>query len=200
MFILKKTTNKKGVTKENVLGHAILSKFPIVNTGAFDFTKTYNNSIYADVVIGNDTIRVYNLHLKSMSILPSVSFLQEGDKDKLRKRIANAFVVQQEQVEAIIAHKKLSPFPVLLSGDFNNTPFSYIYRRVGGDMKDAFLERGIGLGTTYLFDSYPMRIDYIFASEEFEVLKFKTVKKTFSDHYPVSTTLGWGSHSEGAKE
>ncbi len=196
----KKTTNKKGVTKENTLGHAILSKFPIVNTGAFDFIKTYNNSIYTDVVIRNDTIRVYNLHLKSMSILPSVSFLQDGDKDKLRQRMANAFMAQQEQVEAILEHKKLSPFPVLISGDFNNTPFSYIYRKVQGDMKDAFLESGNGLGTTYLFDSYPMRIDYIFVSEEFEVLKFKTVKKTFSDHYPVSATLGWGFETEGANQ
>lgn len=196
----KNTTNKKGITKENALGHAILSKFPIVDKGAFDFTKTYNNSIYADVAVGVDTIRVYNLHLKSMSILPSVSFLQDGDKEKLRKRLAKAFVGQQEQVETVLEHKKLSPFPVVMSGDFNNTPFSYIYKEVKRDMKDAFLESGNGLGTTYLFDSYPMRIDYIFTSEEFEVLKFKAVKKTFSDHYPVSATLGWNPIDEESED
>lgn len=195
----KKTTNKTGATKENALGHAILSKFPIVNKGAFDFTRTYNNSIYADVAVGVDTIRVYNLHLKSMSILPSVAFLQDGDKEKLRKRLANAFVVQQEQVEAILEHKKLSPFPVVLSGDFNNTPFSYIYKEVERDMKDAFLECGNGLGTTYLFDSYPMRIDYIFSSEKFEVLKFKAVRKTFSDHYPIVATFGWNLVDEASE-
>ncbi len=192
----KKTTNRKGVTKENVLGHAILSKYPIVNSGAFDFNKTYNNSIYADVVVDKDTIRVYNLHLKSMGILPSVSLLQEGDKEKLRKRLSNSFVVQEEQMMAILEHKNASPYPVLLAGDFNNTSFSYIYRKIGTDMKDAFLERGNGIGATYLFDSYPMRIDYIFTSDAFEVLKFNAVKQTFSDHYPVTATIGWDSKTE----
>jgi endonuclease/exonuclease/phosphatase family metal-dependent hydrolase len=192
----KETTNKKGVTKENVLGHAILSKYPIVATGAFDFSYTYNNSIYADVVIENDTIRVYNLHLKSMSIIPSVSFLQGRDKEKLRKRLSNAFVVQQEQVETILAHKRESPYPALVGGDFNNTPFSYIYKKFKNEMTDAYSECGNGLGTTYSFDFYPMRIDYIFTSEEFEVLKFKAIKKTFSDHYPVSATMGWNKRDD----
>ena len=187
----KKTIDKNGITKEHVLGHAILSKYPLINTGAFDFDKTYNNSIYADVVKGNDTIRVYNLHLKSLGILPTVTYLQEGDKEKLRKRMSDSFIGQQEQMETILAHKATSPFPVLLCGDFNNTPFSYVYRNIQNGMNDAFLKRGNGLGTTYLFDSYPMRIDYVFASEDFEVLKFETVKKSFSDHYPLTVTVGW---------
>ena len=58
-------------------------------------------------------------------------------------------------------------------------------------MKDAFVECGNGIGTTYLFDSYPMRIDYILVSKELDVVKFETVKKSFSDHYPVSATVGW---------
>jgi hypothetical protein len=58
-------------------------------------------------------------------------------------------------------------------------------------MKDAYVERGNGIGTTYLFDSYPMRIDYVFASDGMDVLKFETIKKTFSDHYPISAKIGW---------
>ena len=58
-------------------------------------------------------------------------------------------------------------------------------------MKDSYLERGNGLGTTYLFDSYPMRIDYIFASEAFDILNFETIRQTFSDHYPIISTVGW---------
>lgn len=187
----KKTTNNKGVTKKHVLGHAILSKYPLINTGAFDFDKTYNNSIYADVLKGDDTIRVYNLHLKSMGITPSVATLQDGDKEKLRKRMSNAFLGQQQQMEAVMEHKAKSKFPVLLCGDFNNTSFSYIYRKIQKGMKDGFVEKGNSLGTTYLFDYYPMRIDYIFTSESFEVLSFETSKRTFSDHYPISAKVGW---------
>lgn len=189
----KYSRTKKGKLKENVLGHAILSKYPIINSGSLDFSGSSNNSIYADIVKGRDTIRVYNLHLRSMGIIPSVSYLQDGDTEKLRNRMSHAFIGQEEQMLQILEHKEKSPFPVLLCGDFNNTQFSYVYRKIQTGMQDAFLERGNGLGTTYLFDSYPMRIDFVFASEEFDVVKFETIKKTFSDHYPITATVGWSS-------
>jgi len=173
------------------LGHAIFSKYPLINTGAFNFEDTYNNTLYADVVKGNDTIRIYSLHLQSLGIIPRVSFLQESDNEKLRKRVSSAFEKQQKQVEAILEHKRKITNPVLICGDFNNTPFSYSYRKLKEGMQDAFRERGNGLGTTFKFESYPMRIDYIFASEELDILSFDTMKKTFSDHYAVRATVGF---------
>lgn len=187
----RSSKNKSGVLKENDLGHAILSKYPIVNRGAFDFKATYNNTLYVDVVKLQDTIRIYNLHLESIGVAPKVSYLQETNTKKLLGRISSGFKKQQAQMEQILAHKENSPYPVLLSGDFNNTPFSYIYREMTNAMKDSYLERGSGLGTTYLFDAYPMRIDYILASQTFRILKFETVKTTFSDHYPIVATIGW---------
>lgn len=173
------------------LGHAIFSKYPLVNTGAFDFKDTYNNTLYADVVKNNDTIRVYSLHLQSLGIIPRVSFLQESDNEKLRKRVSRALEKQQNQVAAILAHKKHTAHPVIICGDFNNTPFSYSYRKLKEGMRDAFRERGNGLGTTFKFEKYPMRIDYIFASEGLDILSFDTVEQTFSDHYAIRATLGW---------
>jgi len=177
--------------KENKLGHAIFSKYPIVNKGAFDFSDTSNNTIFADIVKNEDTLRVYNLHLQSMGIKPRVSYLQENDKTRLRKRIADAFVKQEGQVAMIKEHKEKSPYKTLVMGDFNNTSFSYVYKSLTVDMQDAFLKRGNGIGTTFKFDFYPMRIDFIMNSNDFEVLKFNTMEKSFSDHFPVSATLGW---------
>ena len=176
---------------KNKLGHAIFSKYPIITTGAFDFESSSNNALFADIVKGNDTIRVYNLHLQSLGITPTVDALQEDDKDRLRNRISTAFGRQQNQVEKIIAHKAQSPYKNLVCGDFNNTSFSYVYRKMQINMKDAFVERGGGLGTTFLFDNYPMRIDFILTSSKLEVLKFETGKNSFSDHYPISATIGW---------
>jgi endonuclease/exonuclease/phosphatase family metal-dependent hydrolase len=173
------------------LGHAIFSKYPLINTGAFDFKGTYNNTLYADVVKGTDTLRIYSLHLQSLGIIPRVSFLQENDNEKLRKRVSFAFEKQQEQVQAILEHKQKTTKQVLICGDFNNTPFSYTYRKLKDGMQDAFRERGNGLGTTFLFEKFPMRIDYIFASEGLEVLSFETLKNTFSDHHAVKATVGW---------
>jgi endonuclease/exonuclease/phosphatase family metal-dependent hydrolase len=187
----RKKNDGKGGFKENYLGHAILSKYPIIDKGAFDFKDTYNNALYVDIIKSQDTIRVYNLHLESTGVLPKVSYLQDSDSKKLLGRVSYGFMKQQSQIEEVLAHKAKSPYPVLLTGDFNNTPFSYIYGEMKKDMKDSYLERGNGLGTTFLFDSYPMRIDYIFASETFEVLSFETIKKTFSDHYPIIAKVGW---------
>lgn len=173
------------------LGHAFFSKYPLVNTGAFDFEETYNNTLYADVVKGTDTIRIYNVHLQSLGIIPRVSFLQDSDNEKLRKRVSKAFEKQQGQVEAILEHKQKTKHPVIICGDFNNTPFSFSYRKLKDGMQDAFRERGNGLGTTFKFEKFPMRIDYIFASEGLDIISFDTMKKTFSDHYAVRATVGW---------
>lgn len=173
------------------LGHAIFSKYPLINTGAFDFEHTYNNTIYADIVKGMDTIRIYSVHLQSLGIIPRVSFLQESDNEKLRKRVADAFEKQQSQVEAILEHKQTTTNPILICGDLNNTPFSYSYRKLKDGMQDAFRERGNGLGTTFRFEKFPMRIDYFFASEGLDIISFDTMEKTFSDHYPVRATIGW---------
>lgn len=173
------------------LGHAIFSKFPIVAKGAFDFDNTYNNSLYADLQVGKDTLRVYNLHLQSMGILPTVDFIQQRGTEKIKKRISQSFVQQEKQASAIVKHKNASPYPVIFAGDFNNTAFSYIYKQLNEGMNDAFQERGNGLGTSFYFNHYPLRIDFIFTSEEFEVLDFNTKKESFSDHYPIFSIVGW---------
>lgn len=173
------------------LGNAIFSKYPLINKGAFDFKDTGNNTIYADVVKGKDTLRVYSAHLQSIGILPEVQFLQDTDNTRLRSKFTNAFEKQQYQINAIQSHKENSKYPVIICGDFNNTPFSYSYRMMKGTMKDAFKERGNGLGTTFLFDKFPLRIDYILVSEGLDVVSFKTLKNTFSDHYAIRATLGW---------
>lgn len=173
------------------LGHAIFSKYPLINTGGFDFEDTYNNTLYADILKGNDTIRIYSVHLNSLGVLPQFSYLQNTDNYKLRRRITNALKKQQNQVEIILEHKRKTKHRVIVCGDFNNTPFSYSYRKLKDDMKDSFRERGNGLGTTFKFEGYPMRIDYIFASKGLDIISFETMTKTFSDHYAVRATMGW---------
>jgi endonuclease/exonuclease/phosphatase family metal-dependent hydrolase len=44
-----------------------------------------------------------------------------------------------------------------------------------------------------------MRIDYILASETFEIVNFETIKKTFSDHYPIIAKVGWSPISQTEK-
>ncbi|EDM44754.1 endonuclease/exonuclease/phosphatase family protein [unidentified eubacterium SCB49] len=182
---------RNGVNLKYYLGHAIYSKYPIINKGAFDFENAINNTLFVDIVKDKDTVRVYNLHLKSFGISPSISKLQEGDKKKLLGRMSQSFKDQAIQVSAILDHKNKSNYPSIITGDFNNTAFSYVYNELTEDMNDAYIEQGSGLGTTYSFDGFPFRIDFILAEKYFDILSFTTIKETFSDHHPILSTLGW---------
>ena len=141
--------------KKTKYGQAIFSKFPIVNSGSIEFPDTANNAIYADVVKGKDTIRFYNIHLESMRIDTKVESLKTEDSERLFKRIGTTFKMQQFQTELFLMHKKQCKYRMVICGDFNNTAFSYVYRKIKGDLNDTFKEAGNGFGRTYDFKFFP---------------------------------------------
>ncbi|MCL5130434.1 MULTISPECIES: endonuclease/exonuclease/phosphatase family protein [unclassified Algibacter] len=170
-------------------GQAIFSKFPIINSGSVEFPNTANNAIFADVVKGKDTIRIYNIHLESLRINTKIESLKKEDSERLLLRIGTAFKTQQNQAELFLAHKKNCKYKMIICGDFNNTAFSYVYRKIRGDLNDTFKEGGNGFGRTHDFFLFPMRIDFIFADKAFSVNGYKSYNEHFSDHFPLSTTL-----------
>lgn len=172
-------------------GQAIFSKFRIINQGEISLPKSDNNVIYADVIKGNDTIRVYSIHLQSINISPEINeSLDEAKSKRIFNRISIAFKEQQSQSELIMAHMKDFSGRKIICGDMNNSAFSYVYRNIKGDMKDAFVEAGKGFGATYNYKYYPARIDYIFTDEVFEIKHFETFTHfKNSDHYPIMARL-----------
>jgi len=170
-------------------GQVIFSKFPIINSGSIEFPETSNNAIYADIVKGKDTIRVYNVHLESMHINTNVDSLKKEKSERLFKRIGKTFEMQQSQTELFLEHKENCRYKMILCGDFNNTAFSYVYRKIKNDLNDTFKEAGSGFGRTYDFKFFPIRIDFIMADEAFSVNGFKAYNVHYSDHYPIMTTL-----------
>lgn len=171
-------------------GQAIFSKFPIINTGSIEFPKTANNGIFADIVKGADTIRVYNIHLESLRIDTKVESLKNENSERLFKRIGSTFKRQQFQTELFLKHKQQCKYKVIVCGDFNNTSLSYVYRKIKGNLLDAFKEAGNGFGRTHDFKFLPMRIDYIFSDQDFTVDRFKSYNNHYSDHFPIMATLG----------
>jgi vancomycin resistance protein VanJ len=172
-------------------GQAIYSKYPIINKGNLNFDSSGNNAIYADVLKGNDTIRIYNLHMQSMQINASdIDFDQEASK-RLVRRMSQSFIKQQTQAEILEAHIKESPHKTIVMADLNNTAFSYAYRKIKGNKNDAFAKRGKGLGTTYLIKKIPIRIDFIFTDQAFTVNDFQTHTEELSDHFAISSRVSW---------
>lgn len=178
-------------------GQAIFSKFPIINEGNLVFPKSNNNVIFADLKIGKDIIRVYNMHLQSIKISPDVNEISEKidiiDQEKSQmvlRRMSTAFKKQQQQAEIIKEHKRECEYPIIICGDMNNSAFSYVYRNIKGVLNDTFEEAGSGFGQTYPFKYYPARIDYIFADKEMTVKSFESFSEFVkSDHCPIMTRL-----------
>ncbi|MFH0999552.1 MAG: endonuclease/exonuclease/phosphatase family protein, partial [Bacteroidota bacterium] len=85
----------------------------------------------------------------------------------------------------ISEHIKQSPYPVIVCGDFNDTPVSYTYHKMRGQLTDAFINAGNGFGNTYERKIASFRIDYIFHSPEFDSKNFKVPHLLYSDHFPV---------------
>ena len=181
---------------------AIYSKYPIIKTGTIDFDGSYNGAIYADIKYGKQTIRVYSFHLQSIRLggdedelfnKENISSLGKGSTQKKYRRIGSklkrAFLLREEQANFISEHITDSPYPTLVCGDMNDTPISYAYRKLSGELKDAFCERGGGFGSTYAGSLPFLRIDYTFCSSEWAIHTFEVHRKTTSDHYPIHTEI-----------
>ncbi|MGM0636582.1 MAG: endonuclease/exonuclease/phosphatase family protein [Bacteroidota bacterium] len=184
-IIYHQTSNKKN-------GLAIYSQHKIINSHNIDFPNSANNAIYADIQVNTDTLRVFNLHLESLKIIPDVKRLQEEDKEKLFARVGASFRKQAEQVELVKKHLSESPYPVIITGDFNNTAFSYVYNQLTQThhLEDAFKAKGAGFGKTFDFDFIPIRIDFILADKALEVVGFTNYHHIeLSDHYPIKAAF-----------
>ncbi|HEY5510599.1 MAG TPA: endonuclease/exonuclease/phosphatase family protein [Prolixibacteraceae bacterium] len=182
-------------------GPLTLSKYPIIRLGEIRFENSLNMVLFSDIVIKpGDTVRVYNCHFQSYKITPEDYSLIDPDKSgtneqQLReaklisKKMILAFAIRARQARTVAAQMRKCPYPVILCGDFNDTPLSYAYHILGRQLKDAFAEAGFGFSSTYngLLPSF--RIDYILYSPHFKALSYRCDKVELSDHFPVTATL-----------
>jgi len=178
-------------------GLATFSRYPIVNSGNIEFVNSSNISIYSDIMINGDTVRVINNHLQSVQFSrENINFIDSLGMHKNRRNISGgldvafklkeAFIRRSRQVDIIADHIQKSPHPVIITGDFNDTPVSYTYRKLRKqDLNDAFVESGTGTGNSYVSRLPVFRIDYILHSKQLQSFYFNSHKEVvLSDHYP----------------
>ena len=178
-------------------GLVTLTLYPIIDMGEIRFEKSGNMVIYTDLQINKDTVRVYNCHLQSYRLRPddiqpldSLTFAnrREGLKGlkSVSGKVKSAFVKRAKQAVQLGEHIAQSPYPVIVCGDFNDTPVSFTYRMVKGNLKDAFIESGSGFGNTYNGWLPSFRIDYVLHSAHYKGYNFTVDHVDFSDHFPVT--------------
>jgi len=189
-------------SNNEAIGMAIFSKFPITAHGLISLSddKTSGNQcLYTDIQKGNKLFRVYSVHLQSIRFDPEDykylnAFSHKGKADvgstkRLGSKLKMAFIKRSEQVYKIRQSVADCPYPFIISGDFNDTPSSFAVNQMSKGLKNAFCEKGAGLGRTYNGDFPNYQIDYIMASPAFDVLDYDITQKKLSDHYPVCSDL-----------
>ena len=184
-----------GTGRGRFYGIATFSRFPIVNRGEIIHPDSPGLTIYTDLIIEQDTFRVFNNHLQSFRLRRMErSFVAEmlGSQDQrasellgISASLRDAFVKRAAQANVLRAFIDSSPFPVIVTGDFNDTPMSYSYRRIRKGLTDSFLKSGYGAGFTYKGNYPPNRIDYILHDNRLKSTSFSVIGVKYSDHYPV---------------
>lgn len=180
----------------------IQSKYPIINWGIVPYADNNINKCYfADIKVHGDTLRVYNAHLAStrfslaekntMTDLNEELFTQDSLLEKntssILAKLKYAFELRADQVNRIANHITLSPYKVILCGDFNDTAASYAYHTLTQKLDDSFVNAGSGFGNSFSELAFPLRIDYILHSPTIVPFNYYTVKNKQSDHLAIRT-------------
>lgn len=180
-------------------GLATFSKYPIIHNQKLSYPNSkVNFCLVSDMIINKDTVRVMNLHLESIKFgAEDYNFVNEitssptaTERTKrgflaILGKMKRAYIQRTPQIETVVEFIRNSPYPVLLAGDFNDTPVSYCYRQVDKVLDDSFVDEGKGLGQTHTQMLPLLRIDYIFHSQSLQTIEHRTINKDYSDHYPV---------------
>lgn len=179
-------------------GLAVYSKYPLRNKTTIPIQATGNGANLCDMVVRDDTIRLFNNHLQSNSLQPNEidSLIYSTDPKKqlssINYQLSTNLVQRTTQARKVREAIEASPYPVIVCGDFNDVPVSYTYRHISRGLKDAFLTTSfLRTGHTYVKHGLGIRIDYILYSDKFDAIDFHIDRVPYSDHYPISATFIW---------
>jgi endonuclease/exonuclease/phosphatase family metal-dependent hydrolase len=185
-------------------GFATFSKHKIVGKGIVEMPDSIIIATYIDFKNKSDTIRVYNCHLasihfenedyeigKQLKINPINDPKWQKKVNILYEKLEFAFLIRKEQAKVLKQHLKKCLHFIILCGDLNDSPASFTYNKVAGNLKDSFRESGKGMGETYLGETFPkFRIDYILHDKGYKSYGHTVgTNITISDHYPIYTWI-----------
>ncbi|TDE10490.1 endonuclease/exonuclease/phosphatase family protein [Dyadobacter psychrotolerans] len=176
-------------------GMAMFSKYPIIAQKDTVF-EMQNGMIQSDIKVQGNTVRLISLHLLSMTLKLNAFRQQKTlkgvarESKKTTKLIKRGFDNHALEMTVLESWIKESPYPVIVCGDFNETPYSYVYGKTRSLLKSTFEEKGRGFGFTFNKLPYFIRIDHQFYDKnKLDLVDFQTVDSVrYSDHYPLIGT------------
>ena len=184
-------------------GIATFSKYPISERKELEIKSRYKSAMYTDIKVKNKTIRVYNVHLESNKLsthdkqmvnnFASSSGSMNQKVGLISDKLSEAYKMREQQADAIGANIEQCKKAIILCGDLNDVPVSYVYNTLkGSKLSDSFSEVSSGYGYTYNENFFYFRIDHIMHNEQLDAVDFRIRKKVkYSDHYPIVVRLKW---------
>lgn len=190
--------------KQKMSGFATFSRFPVISTGHLRLADGGRFALFSDLLIDSDTVRVYNVHLESIrfaqedySFYTTLTGPDEDEQTPIRQgslrllaKMKKAFITRAGQVDILKHHLSTCQHPVIIAGDFNDTPSSYTYRQLVPELSDSYVSSGSGLfGSTYAGKFPSFRIDYILYGKNFRSTGYRRSVSGLSDHYSIRAVL-----------
>ena len=174
--------------KSGKFGNLTLSRRRIVGRGKITFERSTNQALWADVLLADDTLRLYNCHFESYNISLSNLVKKSGAVEETEQKMRRSIGERPKQVSAVLENIEKAPGQALVAGDFNDTPLSYTYFRLLRGRRDAFVRAGHGFGATYTSLWPLLRIDYQLYPKALGAVSYSIDRVPYSDHYPVIAT------------
>lgn len=175
---------------------AIFSKYPIKDSLYISFDNSNNCGMWTDIKVKGKDIRLFNVHMQTTELNRNRHILakevQSSDSERekealenINRQIVNNQKIRANQAKLIEKYITKTEKPIILCGDFNDTPASYTYRTLKSNLKDGFRTCGKGYGYTFRGLLHLLRIDYIFHSDNLQGIEYYSPSLKWSDHNPI---------------
>ena len=192
-------------------GVTLLSKYPVTGSEAVEYGDGDFVSKAFTLDVNGSSVMVINNHLETAGLSSSdrhdFHSMVHGNKDtevarqeskRLLVKLGEHNAVRARQVRALARFvERHAGVPVILCGDFNDSPISYSRYVVGKHLTDCFRESGNGPGWSFWRDAIRVRIDYVFCSSQLTPVSCKVDNSVqSSDHYPMICTLKMNGNTQ----
>lgn len=194
-----------GYKHDVYLGTILFTRFPILASDSIVYdTHRYkgvrgNGSKWYQLDCMGDTLLLVNNHLESNRLKEGVkneyvASIEQPEYEKLTRsgrdmgsRLSSSAALRGPQTDSLVAFaERHADSPLILCGDFNDTPVSYTYQQLSRPLKNAYRESGRGFGFSYNQRGFWVRIDHIFVSRGCQTYRTYVDKRIgVSDHYPL---------------
>lgn len=182
-------------------GNAYFSKFPLKDVTSYNDENFTGFADLQKVMLDDDSyFYLVNCHFNSFQITKEeISYINDARNiikesethgKSVIVKLFKGFKERSESTELLLEKLPEGDYPLIICGDFNDTPLSYTYNKMAKyGLHDAFLRNSFGIGKTYSGSLPLLRIDYFWYNDLIQAVEYKRLGRISSDHFPLMLTF-----------